>query len=351
MRAYVGGYTDPDRDGRGEGIYVFDQDPATGRLTQLQVIGGVRNPSFLALHPNGRFLYATNSGAASGVSSFALRANEVAPLNRQPSMGTNPAHIAIDPTGRYVAIANFTGGTVAMYPLDGNGSLKGACHVVRHEGPRGPHPTRQDVPHPHQCPFDPSGRFLLVNDLGLDRTYVYALDPARGRLMANDPGFASAPSGAGPRHLAFHPDRRSVYILGEIDSTLTAHSWDEARGALTLLQTVSTLPSGFSGNNSTAQVVVHPNGRFVYASNRGHDSIAIFGLGSYGRMTAVGHESTRGKTPRNFNLTPDGSFLYALNQDSDTIVVFRVDGDSGRLSATGDVAAAGSPSCVIFGHG
>jgi len=221
--------------------------------------------------------------------------------------------------------------------------------VVRHAGPPGPHPTRQDRPHPHQIPFDPGGPFALVNDLGLDRTYVYRLDRAPGRLVPNDPPFVSAAPGAGPRHLAFHPSRRFVYVLNEIDSTIQAYGYDGERGVLSALERVSTLPSGWRGENSTAQIVANPSGRFVYASNRGHDSIAIFGVDeASGRLTPAGHEPTRGRTPRNFDLDPKGAFLLAANQDSDTVVPFRVDPATGALAPTGQVVEAGSPSCVVF---
>jgi 6-phosphogluconolactonase len=197
--------------------------------------------------------------------------------------------------------------------------------------------------------LDPGGPFALANDLGLDRTFVYRLDRRPGRLTPNDPPDAPAAPGAGPRHLAFHPTRRFVYVLNEIDSTIQVFGYDGVRGALTPIERVSTLPRGWSGENSTAQIVAHPGGRFVYASNRGHDSIAIFAVdGETGRLTARGHEPTGGRTPRNFNLDPGGRFLLAANQDSDTVVVFRVDGRSGELTATGQVVEAGTPSCVVF---
>jgi 6-phosphogluconolactonase len=351
MLVFIGGYTEPDRNGRGDGIYVHRMDAATGQLERLRIVGGVANPSFLALHPDGLHLYSVNGGEASGVSAFALdpAAADLTFLNRQPSQGENPAHLSVDQSGRYVAVANFTGGTVALFPLDPDGRLAPASDVVRHTGPPGQHPTRQDRSHPHQIASDPGGPFALVNDLGLDRTYVYRLDREPGRLVPNDQPFVNAAPGAGPRHLAFHPSRRFVYVLNEIDSTIQLFRYDGQGGILSPVARVSTLPTDWSGENSTAQIVAHPGGRFVYASNRGHDSIAIFAVDeASGRLTAAGHEPTRGRAPRNFNLDPSGAFLLAANQDSDTVVPFRVDGASGRLTATGQVVEAGSPSCVVF---
>jgi 6-phosphogluconolactonase len=326
-------------------------DAATGRLERLRVVGGVANPSFLALHPDGRHLYSVNGGNASGVSAFALdpASGDLTFLNRESSQGENPAHVSVDRDGRYVAVANFTGGTVALFPIGPDGRLAPASDVVSHAGPPGPHPTRQDRPHPHQIPMDPGGPFALVNDLGLDRTYVYRLDRQPGKLVPNDPPFATATPGAGPRHLDFHPSRRFVYVLDEIDSTIQGYAYDGQRGALAPIERVSTLPDGWSDDNSTAQIVVHPSGRFVYASNRGHDSIAIFAVDeASGRLAAAGHEPTQGRTPRNFNVDPSGRFLLAANQDSDTVVPFRIDPATGGLTPTGQVVEAGSPSCVVF---
>jgi len=351
MLVFIGGYTEPDRGGRGQGIYVQRMDPATGRLDPVRVVGGVPNPSFLALHPGGRHLYCVNGGTVSGVSAFALdpASGGLRRLNRVSSRGENPAHLSVDREGRQVAVANFSGGTVALFPIGPDGRLGRASNVVRQRGPAGPHPTRQDRPHPHQIVCDPGGPFALVNDLGLDRTFVYRLDRPFGRLTPNDPPYAGAAPGAGPRHLAFHPTRRFVYVLGEIDSTVQAFGYDGQRGVLTPIERVSTLPLEWSGPNSTAQIVAHPGGRFVYASNRGHDSIAIFAVDeASGRLSARGHVPTQGRTPRNFNLDPRGAFLLAANQDSDTVVPFRIDPTSGALTPTGQVVEAGSPSCVVF---
>ena len=349
MFVYVGGYTEPDRSGRGEGICVFGMDESSGQLEGVQVQRGVPNPSFLALAPDGRFLFCANGGNANGASSFAIdpASGSITPINRQDIGSKNPAHICVAPDGRYVLTANYSGGTVSVLPVDADGHLGPPTQVLQHDGPAGPHRRRQDMPHPHMVTFDPTGRFVLVNDLGLDRTFVYRLE--NGKLVANEPPFGQARSGAGPRHASFHPNGRFLYVINELDSTLAAFAWDPQRGTLEEVDHASTLPEGHTGENTTAQVVVHPSGQFVYGSNRGHDSIAIFAIDqTTGHLTPRGHASTQGRTPRNFNLDPDGRFLFAANQDSDTLVTFRIDGGTGRLAPTGQVVRVGSPSCVVF---
>src|SRR5919202_635405 len=349
MFVYVGGYTEPDRGGRGEGICVFAMDESSGQLEAVQVQRGVPNPSFLALAPDGRSLFCVNGGDANGASAFGIEpaSGTLTAINRQEIGSNNPAHICVSPDGRYVLTANYSGGTVSVPPIGNDGRLGPPTQVLRHAGPTGPNPSRQDMPHPHMALFDPTGQFVLVNDLGLDRTFVYRLE--NGHLVANDPPFGQARPGAGPRHAAFHPGGRFVYVINELDSTLAAFAWDAQRGTLEELDHASTLPEGHTGENTTAQVVVHPAGQVVYGSNRGHDSIAIFAIDqTTGHLTPRGHASTQGRTPRNFNLDPDGRFLFAANQDSDTLVTFRIDGGTGRLAPTGQVVRVGSPSCVVF---
>ncbi len=351
MSVYIGGYSDPDRDGRGAGIEVFDMDGATGTLTHVQTVADVANPSFLALHPTRPFLYSVNGGNATGASAFAIDPSKgrLTPLNRVSSLGNNPAYIAVDPTGRCVLLANYTGGSATVVPIADDGRLRDVSHVVHHSGPRGPFAGRKNDPHPHMILPDPSGRFVLVNDLGLDRTYVYRLDAASGTLVPHDPPWVAAVPGAGPRHLAFHPNGRRVSVINELNSTITTFNWNSDLGLLSPIQTISTLPAESTVANSTAQIVAHPSGRFLYGSNRGHDSIAIFEIEqASGMLTFTGTESTLGRTPRNFNIDPTGTFLYAANQDTDTVVTFRIDSVSGALTPTGQMLAVGSPSCVIF---
>jgi 6-phosphogluconolactonase (cycloisomerase 2 family) len=348
---YVGTYTEPDRGGRGQGVHVYRMDEATGGLEPLQVVAGVANPHFLALHPNRGFLYSTNGGDTSAVSAFALdgATGRLTPLNRQLSPGPGPTHLAIDPSGRCVVVANYAGGSVAVYPVEADGRLGPHSDFRAHDGPTGPNARRQDRAHPHVALFDPGGQRVLVCDLGLDRTYVYRIDAAAGRLSPNDPPFAPAHPGAGPRHAAFHPNGRFVYVINELDSTITAFAYDGGSGALRQLQVVTLLPPGWSGENIAAEVVVHPSGRFVYGSNRGHDSIAVFAVDQGdGRLSRLGHAPTLGRTPRHFDLEPSGRFLYAANQDSDTVVVFRVDASNGQLAPTGDRVEVGTPSCILF---
>jgi 6-phosphogluconolactonase len=348
---YVGTFTSPSRNGRGEGIYVFRIDEGSGDLAHVQTLEGVANPSFLALHPSRPLLFCNNAEPEGGLSAFAIDEADgrLSFLNRQGSGGAGPAHVSVHRGGRWVFGANFGAGSVCMLPLQDDGRLGPPSDVVQHRGPPGPVRGRQDGPHAHQIVPAADGRFVLVNDLGLDRTYVYLPDTILGKLVPNDPPFAAANPGAGPRHLAFHPSRRFLYVLNEIDSTVTVFAWDGQAGAATPLGTVSTLPPGHAGDNSTAQIVAHPNGRYLYASNRGHDSIALFSLDHEGRdLSPVGHVPTGGRTPRNFNLDPTARFLYAANQDSDTIVVFRLEEDGRRLEPTGHVARAGSPVCLVF---
>lgn len=343
MYAYVGTYTDADRGGRGKGIYAYRVDERTGALAPTQTLEGVSNPHFLALHPTLPLLYSTNGGEASAVSAYEIDPvnGHVVLLNRQPSPGPGPTHLAVDPSGRLVVAANYAGGSVAAYPIALGGHLEPHADFIVHEGPTGPNSARQDRAHAHVAVFDPTGQYVLVCDLGLDRTFVYRVDAAAGKL--SQLGSAPAHPGAGPRHLAFHPSGSFVYVVNELDSTVTAYAWSD--GALDEIQTVPMLPDSFHGESIAAEIAVGADGRHVYASNRGHDSIAIYAVDD-GRLSLLGHESTRGKTPRHFALSPDGGFLYALNQDSDTIAAFAI--ERGLLRATGQLTVVGSPACMVL---
>jgi 6-phosphogluconolactonase len=356
MIVYVGTYT---RRGSAEGIYVYRMDQATGVLSHLQTLTGpgTDNASFLALHPARRFLYACNEtepteGLGPGVSAFAIdgRDGMLSFLNRLTSHGVSPCYVTVDPTGRWMLVANFRTGVVAVYPIREDGRLGEASCIVQHEG-RSVH-TRQQGPHAHSVVIDPTGKRVLAADLGADRVFVHRLDLESGILAPEETPFAQVSTGAGPRHISFHPSGRFVYVNNEIDSTLSAFAYDVERGTLQILDTRSTLPDdvfGQAAGNHTAQGLVHPNGRFVYVSNRGHDSIAMFEIdGETGRPRPLGWEPTQGKTPRNFNIDPSGRFLYAGNSGSDTIVTFRIDERTGRLTATGQVTPVPSAVCIQF---
>jgi 6-phosphogluconolactonase len=351
MLVYVGTFTGPNQ---AQGISVYRMDGASGALTPLFAIPA-DNPSFLALHPQQRYLYAVNSvndyeGRRSGaVSAYAVdgATGNLTLLNKVPSNGQRPIHLSVDPSGRWVVVANITEGNVAVFPIQSEGRLGALTDVVMHSG-NGPNPARQGEPHPHYITVDPSGRFVLAVDLGTDRVVVYRLDATAGKLTPNPIPWAQVPSGSGSRHLDLHPNGRWVYVLNELDPTLCVFAFDAERGALQIVQTISTQPAGYQGTNNPAEVFVHPSGRFVYASNRGHDSIAIFAVDQdTGRVAHVGWESTRGTPTRNFNIDPTGTFLLAANQDTNNVVTFRIDQESGTLAETSQLATQ-TPVCIVF---
>jgi 6-phosphogluconolactonase len=346
---YVGTYT---RSGRSEGIHSFHQDTQSGKLTLRHTVPEV-DPSFLTFDPQRRFLFAVSEGMGrdgGGVASFKLEGStgHLTPLSHQPSLGGEPCHLCCDPTGRWLLVANHEHGSVAVLPIDADGRLGPVADLRQHAG-SGPGPT-QTGPHAHCVTFDLVGRRVLVADKGIDKMMIYQLDADTGKLVPNDPPFGSLHAGAAPRHLAFHPSGRYAYVNGEADMTITAFSYDDERGALDELQVLSTLPAGAPREGcSTAEIAVEPAGRFVYVSNRGHDSIAIFGIDqATGRLTAAGHVPTGGRTPRNFAIDPTGTFLYVGNQGTDTIVHFRIDHQTGNLLPTGDVTPVGAPVCILF---
>jgi 6-phosphogluconolactonase len=349
---YVGTYTR----GSSRGIYAYRFNNPTGKTTPIGLVAETENPSFLAIHPNQRFLYAANEvemyegRAAGSVSAFAIdpTTHALKLLNRISSHGAGPCHVAVDKTGKWLFAANYNGGSVAAFPIHEDGSLGEASAFFQHTG-SSVNKERQSGPHAHVVTLSPDNRFALVADLGLDRVFSYRIDPAKGGLAPNDPPYVTLAPGSGPRHLAFRPDAKFVYSLNELLSTLTTFRYDVSRGSLKEIQTLSTLPNGWSGENSTAEVVIHPNTRFLYASNRGDDSIAIFRIdASSGKLTFVDRTPTQGKTPRNFAIDPSGKFLLAANQDSGSIVTFRIDPRTGRLTSTGDVLEVPSPVCLLF---
>lgn len=353
VRIYVGSYADAKNDG----IHLLKLDRTSGKLSRVSGTSGAQNPSFLAIHPNKRLLYAVCEVAeidgkrTGAVAAFAIDAKDgsLKPLNRESSGGQGPCHVVVDKAGKNLLAANYGSGSACCLPIDAEGRLAKASAVVQHRG-KSVNPSRQESAHAHSINLDPANHFAFVADLGLDEVLVYKFDTDKGSLKANDPPAAKVKPGSGPRHFAFHPSGRFAYVINEMALTITAFGYDAAKGELTELQTISTLPEGDRDDSySTAEVQVHPSGKFVYGSNRGHNTIAAFSVDSQsGRLTPIGHASTGGKTPRNFGIDPSGSYLLAANQDSDNILVLKIDPASGKLTSTGNEIKIPKPVCVKF---
>lgn len=352
--AFIGTYTQfpAQARGRAEGIYGARLDPHSGALSIVGCTPGLENPSFLAVDAERRYLYVVSEVAefagreGGGVAALAIgEKGALVPLNQQPTHASDPCYVSVDRSGRWVLVANYTGGSVAVLPVGEDGRLGAAATVVQHQG-SSVNRSRQEGPHPHSVILDPSGRHALVADLGLDRIFVYRLDGQTGALTLNGAPRPVAP-GSGPRHLELHPSGRYLYATNELSSTVTAFAYEAEQGSLRELQTVPTLPAEWTGESTAADLHVARSGRFLYASNRGHDSIAIFSVdGDTGMLRALGHASTQGRTPRNFAIDPSGRFLLVANQDSHTVVTLRIDAQSGLLAPTGQVAEVPSPVCV-----
>jgi 6-phosphogluconolactonase len=349
---YIGTYTN---DGKSQGIYCYRLNLDSGTLAEQHVTGGIKNPSFLALHPSGKFLYSVSEVSDAGgkptgaVTAFArdTKTGELTPLNHQSSEGAGPCHLTVDKTGRVVLVANYGGGSVASLPIHSDGKLEKAASAIQHAG-SSVDPNRQQGPHAHSINVSPDNRFAVAADLGLDQVLVYKLDPAKETISPHDPPFAATPPGGGPRHFAFHPTSRFAYVCNEMASSVTAFAYDAERGALTEIQTITTLPQATPGN-STAEIQVHPSGRFLYCSNRGHDSLATFRIDEKtGKLIPLGHPSTLGKTPRNFGIDPSGMYLIACNQSTDSIVLFKINQETGELLPAGQPMQVPSPVCVKF---
>ncbi len=346
IRVYVGTYTS----GESEGIYTFELDAETAKPTQPQLAAKLKNPSFVAISPDQKFLYAAGESEVSGVTAFAIdsQSGQLNLLNSQSSGGAGPCHLSVDHTGKCVIVANYGGGSVACLPIAEDGSLQQASTFIQHTG-SSINPSRQKGPHAHSANIDQNNNFAVVADLGLDQLLVYKLDASKGVLTPHDPPFTNVDPGNGPRHFSFHPNGKFAYNCNEMTSSITAHAYDAKAGTLTPLMSQSTLPTDFTGNNnSTAECLVHPSGKFVYVSNRGHNSIAAFQIKADGTVQASGHTSTNGEIPRNFGITPDGKFLLAANQNSAKIVIFKIDQNTGNLIPTGDVVSVPNPVCVRF---
>jgi len=344
--AYIGTYTR----GASKGIYAYRFQPSNGKLTEIGLVAETSNPSFLAAHSNGRFLYAANENPKGMVSAFAIESatGRLKLLNAVSTKGADPCHLELDRTGKWLFAANYTSGSVAVFPVRADGSLGDASDFVQHSG-SSVNRERQEGPHAHQAVVTADNRFVMVSDLGAERIFVYRFDAAKGSLTPNTPAFAKLADGSGPRHLAFRPDGRFSYALSELSETVTTFQYDSKGGVFQELQTLSTLPTGVAGAKSAAEVAVHPNGKFLYASNRGHDSIAIYAIDkSKGTLTSQGFVPTQGKTPRNFAIGPAGTFLFAANQDSNNIVVFRIDQKTGGLTPAGSVLSVPAPVSIVF---
>ena len=349
--AYVGCYTTAERHARGDGIHVYRMDPETGAWSHVQHVGNLVNPSFLVLSRDQRFLYSVH-GDENYATSFAVDAasGQLTKLNRASTGGTNGVSQAIDPSGRFMIVANYGSGTVAVLPIRSDGALSDQTQLVKLEGKPGPHRTEQASSHPHHVIFDPSGRYVVVPDKGLDRVFVFRFET--GRLTATAQGSEIVRPGYGPRHAAFHPTLPVLWVLNEMSSQVETFAWDPKSGFLRAVEILPSLPSDYTGNSSLAEIAVSPDGRFVYASNRGHDSVAIFAADAKtGRLKPAGWAPSRGRTPRYIGLDPTNRFLYACNEQSDTVVTLRVDRGTGGLTPTGQVIKNASPVTIAFTRG
>jgi 6-phosphogluconolactonase len=364
--AYVGSYTSAvDGGANGGGIYRFEVDGGTGALTRRKLVATAQNPSWIVIHPSKKYLYTVNEivhQQSGSVSAYAIESatGDLTPLNMVSSEGSGPAHMSLDASGRFAFVANYAGGTIAVFPIEKGGRLGAAVDVHRDLGSVGAKSATDappgsfaisghDGPHAHMIAPDPGTRFVLAVDLGQDRIYVYRFDSGSGKLIPLETTpFVSFPSGDGPRHFVFHPNGRWMYVVGEESSTIAFFHYDAANGRLTLQQTISSLPKGFVGTNFTSEVVISSDGRFLYVANRLHDTIAICAIDSRGRLTLVGEVSTMGDYPRHCTFDPSGRFFYVCNQRSDSVTSFEVRRETGLLTFTGVYTAVGSPSIVTF---
>ena len=369
--AYVGSYSSPQgpegSKGNGKGIYLFQMNASTGKLDRRELLEDPFNPSWLAIHPSGKYLYAANEiSNFEGTHSGAVTSYEIDPpsgrltkLNTVSSQGAGPAHLSVHPSGKYVFVANYYGGTFAVLPVQADGRLGSASDVKIDNGPVGPTPAASapfgsfaisghDHTHAHMIDSDPIGKFVLGSDLGLDKIQVWKFNDELGKLDETGGTFAEVPAGDGPRHFVFHPNGHWLYSLQEEGSTLILFDYDAGTGGLTKRQQLSSLPAGFAGTNFTSEVRIAPDGKFLYAANRLHDSIAFFSIGPSGMLTFVDETWTRGDYPRSFTIDPTGNFLYSCNQRSDAVATFRINRATGNLTFTGQYTAIGTPSIIIF---
>ena len=349
---YVGTYTGP----ASKGIYGYRFDALTGKATELGLVAETENPSFLAISPSQRFLYSVNeistfqNQKAGAVSSFRIEPNtgKLTFLNQVSSAGAGPCFIALDRSAKYIFAANYEGGNVAVLPLLPSGQLGPVSSAIQHQG-HGADPDRQEGPHPHWIGPSADNHHAIVADLGLDKLFVYGFDPAGGSLLKAGSSQVSLPPRSGPRHFAFNSSGNLGYVINEMGSTVTAFAFNAKHGTLHEKQTISTLPEGFKGKNDPAEIELHPSGKFLYATNRGHDSIAVFAIDPRdGMLKNVQYVPTEGSKPRTFEIDPTGSYLLLADQGSDKIVIFRIDRNSGRLSPTGQTLAISAPVSIKF---
>jgi 6-phosphogluconolactonase len=343
--AYVGPYTRPNKS---KGIYAYKFDSKTGKFTSIGLAAETSNPSFVAVHPNHKFLYAANENGQGMVSAFAIDAatGMLKALNQTSSKGSGPCHLVVDPTGKWLFVANYNNGSVAAIPVNADGSLGDAASFVQHSG-SSVNAQRQKGPHAHETVLSPDGKVLFVPDLGMDQIMAYRFD-AKGQLTPNDPPFTKIAAGSGPRHMAFHPDGKFAYVMTEMTASVIGFGYDAKKGSMTEMQTYPATPADFTGQKSGAEIAVHPNGKFLYASNRVHNSIAIFTIDATGALTSAGNVPVPGRTPRHFAIDPSGNFLVVENQDSDNIVIFRIDPKTGGLAPTGDTLEISQPVSLVF---
>jgi 6-phosphogluconolactonase len=348
MFAYVGGYTTPDRDGRGDGIHVFWLNEQGDVWTEIQHVSGLENPSLFTLRRDHSVLY-TVHGGRSLISAFSIDpvSFQLTLLNQMDCLGTNPVDTALDPTERFLVVANYGSGSVAVMPLEPDGKLSPVDQLVTLTGSPGPDLAHQSSSHPHAVIFDPSGRFVVVPDKGFDKTFFFRFDA--GKLIPTGQQSIASKAGAAPRHTAFHPSLPVLYVNNELDSTVTVFNWNIESGHVSEAQIVSTIPEGFDERNTTAEIAASPCGRFLYVSNRGQDSVVLFNVNqSSGQLTFMGHTPSGGRRPRFFALDAKAERIYVANQDSDDITGFRIDPITGVLAPMGIVARLGSPSAISF---
>ncbi|GER90316.1 hypothetical protein KDW_44780 [Dictyobacter vulcani] len=341
---YIGSYADKDD----QGIYVYTLDRTTGKLKPISSTSGIGNPSFLIVTPNQKYLYAVSESTEGpgAVAAFAIdpQNKDLTLLNQQSTEGTAPCHLTFDGTRTHLVVVNYSGGNICLYPLDEDGRIKKMTYNVQHQG-HSINPDRQEAAHPHSANLAPDGKYIFVPDLGQDKIISYKIDLEAEKLVLQ--GETTVKAGSGPRHFVFHPERNYAYVINELSSTITAFSYEPEIQTLNEIQTVSALPEGYQGESTAAEILIHPSGKFLYGSNRGHDSIAVFALdSSTGLLTPLQHVSTQGKTPRNFTLTPDGKFLLVANQDGNNLVTFALDQQTGKLSETGEVIDIEHPVCI-----